>query len=101
MHLEILISSRQCQKFKDYFLCKLNGQAASIEALIGDQSTVDNMIEVFKDRRDYMIELLNNLPEVDCLLPGGAFYAFPNFNFYRKHIKTKRLMIHLIYVKYF
>ena len=58
------------------------GQAASIEALVGDQSTVDKMIEVFKERRDYMIQLLNNLPEVDCRIPGGAFYAFPNFNFY-------------------
>ena len=37
------------------------GQAASIEALVGDQSTVDKMIEVFKERRDYMIQLLNNL----------------------------------------
>ena len=40
------------------------GQAASIEALIGDQVNVDRMIEVFKERRDYMIEKLNNLPEV-------------------------------------
>ena len=58
------------------------GQAASIEALVGDQTAVDNMIEIFKERRDYMIQLLNSLPEVDCLIPGGAFYAFPNFNFY-------------------
>ena len=58
------------------------GQAASIEALIGDQANVDRMIEVFKERRDYMIEMLNNLPEVECRLPGGAFYAFPSFNSY-------------------
>ena len=58
------------------------GQAASIEALIGDQANVDRMIEVFKERRDYMIEMLNNLPEVECRLPGGAFYAFPSFNNY-------------------
>jgi len=58
------------------------GQAASIEALIGDQAKVDRMIEVFKERRDYMIEMLNNLPEVECRLPGGAFYAFPSFSSY-------------------
>ena len=44
------------------------GQAASIEALVGDQTAVDNMIEIFKERRDYMIQLLNSLPEVDLSL---------------------------------
>ena len=58
------------------------GQVASIEALVGDQSAVDQMIIVFKKRRDYMIKLLNDLPEVNCLVPGGAFYAFPDFGYY-------------------
>ena len=58
------------------------GQVASIEALVGDQSAVDQMIIVFKKRRDYMIKLLNDLPEVNCLVPGGAFYAFPDFSYY-------------------
>ena len=58
------------------------GQVASIEALLGDQSAVDQMIIVFKKRRDYMIKLLNDLPEVNCLVPGGAFYAFPDFGYY-------------------
>ena len=58
------------------------GQVASIEALVGDQSAVDQMIIVFKKRRDYMIKLLNDLPEVKCLVPGGAFYAFPDFGYY-------------------
>ena len=58
------------------------GQVASIEALVGDQSAVDQMIIVFKKRRDYMIKLLNDLSEVNCLVPGGAFYAFPDFGYY-------------------
>jgi len=69
------------------------GQAASIEALTGDQAIVDSMIVIFKQRRNFMIKLLNNLPEIDCLMPGGAFYAFPNFNYYiGKTYKNK--MIH-------
>ncbi len=69
------------------------GQAASIEALTGDQTIVDSMIVIFKQRRNFMIKLLNNLPEIDCLMPGGAFYAFPNFNYYiGKTYKNK--MIH-------
>ena len=68
------------------------GQAASIEALIGNQENVDSMIEVFKERRDYMVEILNNLPEVECRLPGGAFYAFPSFNsFVGKNYKNKTI----------
>ena len=68
------------------------GQAASIEALIGDQSTVDEMIVVFKQRRDYMVKLLNDLPKVDCLIPGGAFYAFPSFKYYiGKKYKNKTI----------
>ena len=68
------------------------GQAASIEALVGDQSTVDEMIVVFKQRRDYMVKLLNDLPKVDCLIPGGAFYAFPSFKYYiGKKYKNKTI----------
>ena len=68
------------------------GQAASIEALTSNQENVDSMIEVFKERRDYMVEILNNLPEVECRLPGGAFYAFPSFNSYvGKNYKNKTI----------
>ena len=57
-------------------------QAASVEALIGDQSEVEKMRNQFKKRRDLMVGLLNNLPLVSCKMPGGAFYAFPSFNKY-------------------
>ena len=68
------------------------GQAASVEALVGDQSTVDEMIVVFKHRRDYMVKLLNDLPMVECLIPGGAFYAFPSFEYYiGKKYKNKTI----------
>ena len=58
------------------------GQVASIEALVGDQSAVDQMIIVFKKRRDYMIKLINVIQEVKWILPGGAFYAYPDFGFF-------------------
>jgi aspartate aminotransferase len=58
------------------------GQAASVEALIGDQSTIEMMIEKFRERRDLMVSLLNELPGVTCDTPGGAFYAFPDFSAY-------------------
>ncbi len=58
------------------------GQAASVEALVGDQSAVDMMREKFRERRDLMVSLLNDLPGVNCDTPGGAFYAFPDFSDY-------------------
>lgn len=58
------------------------GQAASVEALTGDQSVVKMMRDKFKERRNLMVELLNKLPSVSCDLPGGAFYAFPDFSSY-------------------
>jgi aspartate aminotransferase len=58
------------------------GQAASVEALVGDQSAVEMMQKKFKERRDLMVLLLNDIPGVSCDIPGGAFYAFPDFSNY-------------------
>ena len=57
-------------------------QAASVEALIGDQSEVEMMRDKFKERRNLMVDLLNGIPDVSCDMPGGAFYAFPDFSSY-------------------
>ena len=67
-------------------------QAAGVEALLGDQSMVSIMIKKFKDRRDLMVFLLNEINGVNCDLPGGAFYAFPNFdNYLGKSFKGKKI----------
>jgi len=53
-------------------------QKASVAALNGDQSIVEMMVREFKKRRDYIVEALNDIPGVSCLMPEGAFYVFPN-----------------------
>ena len=58
------------------------GQKAGIEALMGDQSCVEEMKAAFNKRRDLIVRLLNELPGVSCAMPGGAFYAFPDFSAY-------------------
>ena len=58
------------------------GQKAGIEALMGDQRCVEEMKAAFNKRRDLIIRLLNELPGVSCAMPGGAFYAFPDFSAY-------------------
>ena len=53
-------------------------QIAGIEALRGDQSSVDKMNAEFKRRRDVFVAGLNKIKGFFCRLPKGAFYAFPN-----------------------
>jgi len=53
-------------------------QKASVEALNGDQSVVSMMVGEFRKRRDVIVAALNDIPNVKCLLPEGAFYVFPN-----------------------
>jgi aspartate aminotransferase len=53
-------------------------QIAGIEALKGDQSSVDKMNAEFKRRRDAFVAGLNKIKGFSCRLPKGAFYAFPN-----------------------
>ena len=53
-------------------------QAAAVEALNGDQSFLKTRAEVFKKRRDYVVNALNKIEGVSCEMPEGAFYVFPN-----------------------
>ena len=53
-------------------------QMAGIEALRGDQSSVDHMCAEFKQRRDVFVAGLNKIKGFSCRLPKGAFYVFPN-----------------------
>ena len=57
-------------------------QKAAIEALIGGQSSMIEMKETFRKRRDLMIGLLNEIPQISCEKPKGAFYAFPDCSEY-------------------
>ncbi|HZQ25507.1 MAG TPA: pyridoxal phosphate-dependent aminotransferase [Terriglobales bacterium] len=53
-------------------------QVAGIEAIRGDQSSVDHMREEFRSRRDVFVAGLNRIKGFSCRLPKGAFYVFPN-----------------------
>ncbi len=53
-------------------------QWAAVEALNGPQEAAEMMKASFLKRRDLIVGLLNQVPGVSCLLPGGAFYAWPN-----------------------
>ncbi|HMD18634.1 MAG TPA: pyridoxal phosphate-dependent aminotransferase [Terriglobales bacterium] len=53
-------------------------QIAGIEALRGDQSSVDKMNAEFRHRRDVFVAGLNKIKGFSCRVPKGAFYTFPN-----------------------
>jgi len=53
-------------------------QAAACEALNGDQSFMTPWIEAFKNRRDIVVDLLNDCEGIECPMPEGAFYVYPS-----------------------
>lgn len=53
-------------------------QKAGIEAINGDQREVIKMMNEYKERRNLIVNGLNNINKISCLNPGGAFYVFPD-----------------------
>ncbi len=53
-------------------------QAAAVEALNGTQDFIKTRSDSFKERRDFVVESLNDIEGLSCLKPSGAFYVFPN-----------------------
>ncbi len=53
-------------------------QAAVIEALTGPQGIIQNRAKIFQERRDFMLDRLNNCPGLTCIKPDGAFYVYPS-----------------------
>jgi aspartate aminotransferase len=54
------------------------GQAAAAAALDGPQELVAERAAQYRERRDLVVELLNQAPGIVCHKPEGAFYVFPN-----------------------
>jgi aspartate/methionine/tyrosine aminotransferase len=53
-------------------------QRAGLEALTGPQDKVAEFREAFRKRRDLVVGRLNAIEGISCVMPKGAFYAFPN-----------------------
>ena len=53
-------------------------QKAALEALNGPQESVGKMLNEFDKRRKYMVKRLNEIEGISCVMPEGAFYAFPD-----------------------
>jgi len=53
-------------------------QYGAIEALTGDQSGHEDIVRILKERRDRLVDLLNDIDGVRCFKPEATFYLFPN-----------------------
>ena len=73
-------------------------QYAGIEALNGCQTEVDNMIKEFDKRRKFLVSELNLIDEINCVLPGGAFYVFPKIK--KNGLSSKSISNFLLENKY-
>ena len=53
-------------------------QKAACEAILGPQDSVEKMKAEYENRRNILVEGLNQVRGFSCIKPGGAFYVFPN-----------------------
>jgi aspartate/methionine/tyrosine aminotransferase len=53
-------------------------QDAGIAAITGPQDRAFEMVNIYRRRRDILVDGLNKIPEISCIYPQGAFYAFVN-----------------------
>jgi len=76
--------ARACDKIQGQFTSGANAitQRAAVAALNGDMQPTFGMVAEFEKRRKRVMELLKDLPLVECSEPEGAFYVFPMVNKY-------------------
>lgn len=74
---EIIKAMNKYQSHSTSNACSIS-QAAALEALTGQQDSVDNSRKEFQKRRDFIHQALTSIQGITCYKPQGAFYLFPN-----------------------
>lgn len=76
--------AKACVKIQGQFTSGTSSisQRAAISAVSADPACVQDMRDAFKRRRDLLISLFREIPNVHCNNPGGAFYLFPEVSYY-------------------
>lgn len=57
-------------------------QWAAIAAFTGDHGVIEDRTKEFEQRKNYIVQKLNDIPGISCFDPQGAFYVFPNVSGY-------------------
>jgi len=67
-------------------------QKAALTAIQEKTNDITNMVNEFGKRRDYIVKRLNDIGNVSCQEPKGAFYVFPNIStYYGKEYESKKI----------
>lgn len=99
MHKDLAVQIAKLMTNSNSCTCTFN-QIAGIEALEGPQTDSEAMVKEFKERRELVVNGLNDIEGIKCLLPKGAFYVFPNVTkVCKKHnfANSKELQMFLLY----
>jgi aspartate/methionine/tyrosine aminotransferase len=75
-----------------------SSQFAGIEALKGNQINVEKMVNEFAKRRNFLVDELNKIENIECLKPGGAFYVFPKI--LKANLNSKEIANQLLEKKF-
>jgi aspartate aminotransferase len=79
--------AKACNKLQGQYTSGASSisQKASVAAFEGDQTCVEDMRKAFLRRRDLMVGLCREIPDIKINVPDGAFYIFPEVsNYYSK-----------------
>lgn len=69
-------------------------QAAAVEALTGSHDFIADMILSYRERRDLVVNLLKQVPGLDCPIPEGAFYVFPSVGAFMGKTSASGVTLH-------
>ena len=64
-------------------------QAAALEAISGDQSFINTMVDAFEKRHNFLVDSLNAIDGIECPQSHGAFYSFPRVQGLTKRLGLK------------
>jgi aspartate/methionine/tyrosine aminotransferase len=96
----MVVPNKMAERLQDFLVSAVSCTAtftqwAGVEALVGDQNFISEMMTRFKEKRDRIIKGLNSIPGFTCLAPKGAFYAFPNIT--ETRMTSQECADHLLY----
>jgi aspartate/methionine/tyrosine aminotransferase len=96
----MVVPNKMAERLQDFLVSAVSCTAtftqwAGVEALVGDQNFISEMMTRFKEKRDRIVKGLNSIPGFTCLAPKGAFYAFPNIT--ETRMTSQECADHLLY----
>ena len=76
--------AKACTKVQGQFTSGANsiGQRAAKAAVEADPEVIKDMVKTFQHRRDLIVSELQKIEGINCNLPGGAFYVYPDISFF-------------------